>query len=253
MSRIARRIASRIARRTLPLLLSLMLVPALIACSGGGDDTPPTPTPRPQLTAAEAEPVLKRISLLATDIGTDYEQPVARYQTNDEAAAARPDSDNARQQFEDWGQVLTYNVQYAAPPTADLLFNAKTARMMNTATLFGGDDGASQSLAFLRSLPEDVVADFISGGDAGTMLSDTRVLKDIEFAPKGDESFAWRVSGKATFTGGFTVNYVADVVFVRSGNITGNVTTVALGQAPKRAELEKLIDTFLARAAAERG
>lgn len=242
----------RFPRAILMLMAAGLATFALAACSSGdGDDAPPTATPRPAMTEAQARTFLAAVALKADDIGTDYKQEVARYQTNEEAAAARPDTDNARTQFEEWGQILSYNVQYAAPPTADLLFNAKTARMMNTATVFETPAGASSSLEFLRSLPEDIVADFVSGGDGGTVLSDTRVQKDIEFAAKGDESFAWRVSGKATLAGGFVVNYVADVVFVRSGSVNGNVTTVALGQAPQRAELEKLIDTFLARIAAE--
>lgn len=226
----------------------------LAACGGdGGDDTPPTATPRAAMTQDEARAFISRASLAGADIGADYTQAVDRCQTNDEAAAARPDTENARTQFEKWGQVFTCNVRWDAPPNADLLFNAKTAQMMNSVTVFESPEGAAASLEFFRSLPENVVADFITGGDGGTALSDTRVQKDIEFVPKGDESFAWRVSGKATLEGGFVVNYVADVVFLRSGEVNGNVTTVALRQAPDRTELEGLVDTFLARIASERG
>ena len=242
------------AFRPVSLLIALTIAAlALAACSGdGGDDTPPTPTPRAAMTEAEARTFIETVSLTGTDIGADYTQAVDRCQTNDEAAAARPDTENARSQFEEWGQVFACNVRWDAPPNADLLFNAKTAQMMNSVTVFESPEGATASLEFFRALPEDIVSDFITGGDSSA-LSDTRVQKDIEFTPKGDESFAWRVSGKATLEGGFVVNYVADVVFVRSGEINGNVTTVALGQAPDRTELEGLVDTFLARIASERG
>jgi hypothetical protein len=72
-------------------------------------------------------------------------------------------------------------------------------------------------------------------------------VKDIDFPAKGDESFAWRLSGKAVFADGFTINFVADAVYVRVGRVTGNVTAVALGQAPDRAALVALIDKFIAR------
>ncbi len=230
-------------------MLLLPLAAVAVAC-GGGDDAPPPPTAEPTLSAAAAEAALEAIVLKASDIGDDYTQDVARVQTNEEAALARPDTDNARTQFEEWGQVLAYNVQYAAPPTADLIFNAKTARMMNTVTLFRTPEGAAAALTFLRDLPPEIVETLLDEDDGETQLSDTIVTKDIEFATKGDESFAWRVSGKATLPGDFVVNYVADVVWVRSGNTNGNVITVALGQPPDRAELEGLVDLFLTRAQA---
>lgn len=241
------------ALRPFALMIALMSL-AFAACGGdGGDDTPPTPTPRAAMTQEEARAFIGAASLTGADIGADYTQAVDRCQTNDEAAAARPDTENAKTQFQEWGQVITCNVRWDAPPDADLVFNAKTAQMMNSVTVFESPEGAAASLEFFRALPEDIVADFIAGGDGATTLSDTRVQKDIEFVAKGDESFAWRVSGKATLPGGFVVNYVADVVFVRTGEINGNVTTIALGQAPNRTELEGLVDTFLARVAAERG
>lgn len=239
--------------RRLPFVLAatflLPLVAFAVACSGG-DDASPTPTAEPTLSADAAEAALEALSLKAADIGDDYTQEVARVQTNEEVALARPDTDNARVQLAEWGQVLTYNVQYAAPPTADLIFNAKTARMMNTVTLFRTPEGAAAALVFLRDLPPETIETLLDEDDGETQLSDTIVTKDIEFTAKGDESFAWRVSGKATLPDGFVVNYVADVVFVRSGSTTGNVITVALGQPPDRAELEGLVDLFLTRAAA---
>jgi hypothetical protein len=72
----------------------------------------------------------------------------------------------------------------------------------------------------------------------------------MAFPSKGDESFAWRISGKATFEGGTTLNFIADTVFVRAGNISGSVTAVALGSPPDRAELERLVDRFVEKARA---
>jgi len=72
--------------------------------------------------------------------------------TNNALAAARPDSESAAAQYADWGQTLEYNVQYSAPADADLVFNGKIARVMNTATLFGASDGAIAALAYERDL-----------------------------------------------------------------------------------------------------
>ncbi len=191
--------------------------------------------------------MLKAMVLRTTDIGPDYTQEVARLQTNEDAAKARPDTEQARQQYREWDQVLAYNVQFGAPPTADLVFSDKTARVLNTATLYNTPVGAASALAFVRGLSPGVVANFLINDSSGTRISDTQVVKDIVFPAKGDGSFSWRISGKATFENGFTVNFVADSVFVRVGRVTGNVTTVALGQSPNPQELNSLVDKFVER------
>jgi len=223
----------------------VLLSPALVACGGGGSST--AAGVAPTISAGTAEARLATLVLDPGDVGGGYRQDAARAQTNEEAAKARPDTETARQQYADWGQVLAYNVQYAAPPTADLVFNGATARLMNTATLYQTADGASAALAYVHGLSPSVVANFLVNDGVGTKISDTQVVKDIEFAAEGDESFAWRVSGKATFSDGFTINFVADAVFVRAGRVTGNVTAVALGQPPDRAALTALVDKFIAR------
>lgn len=177
-------------------------------------------------------------------------QERAAAHTNDDLAQSRPDSENARAQYTDWGQVLEYNVQYSAPVDSDLVFNGKIARVMNTATLFAAPDGAAAALAYTRGLPPSTVANFLVNDGAGVKITDTQVVKDIAFPAKGDESFAWRLTGKATFADGLTVTFVADAVFVRAGRINGNVTAVAFGQAPKRDDLVALVDTFVERAKA---
>lgn len=231
-------------------LLVLPLAVLAVACGGGDDDPAPTPTAEPTLSAAAAETAIEAILLKGSDLGDDYTQDAESCQSNEDAALARPDTDNARTQFEEWGQVLACNAQFAAPPSADLIINAKTARMMNTVTLFRTPEGATEALTFLRDLPPEIVETLLDEGDGATQLSDTVVTKDIEFTPRGDELFAWRVAGKATLPDGLLINYVADVVHVRSGSTTGSIITVALGQPPDRAELEGLVDLFLTRAAA---
>ena len=186
--------------------------------------------------------------LQPADLGAGFTQASARVGTNDEAAKARPDTEKARQQYADWGQVLQYNVQYAAVSSADLVFNAKIARVMNTATYYQSPDGARAALAYTRDLPASTVANFLISESSGTMITDTQVVKDIAFPSKGDDSFAWRLTGKAVFENGFTVAFVADSVFVRIGRITGNVTAVALGQAPDRAAVTALVDAYIAHA-----
>ena len=227
------------SRIILPLAL---IAAALFAAACGGDDDAP-----PAISVADAEARLSAAVLRLDDIGGDYMEHTASVRTNEQQALARPDPDVAREQYEEWGQVLGYNVRYDAPPSADLLLNNKTARVMNAATLYTSEKGAASALDFVRGVPPEAIAAFIQSGNSGgeATLSDTRVTKDIEFPARGDESFAFRVAGKATFPDGFTVNYVADVVFVRVGATTGNVVTIALGQPPQRDELVALLDRFI--------
>ncbi|HZP58368.1 MAG TPA: hypothetical protein VFC53_12570 [Dehalococcoidia bacterium] len=228
-------------RRALALAALAAAVALLsVACGGSGE-----------LSQARAEEKLRAAVVPPEDAGPDFTQDLARVQTNDESARARPDTEQARKQYEEWRQVLAYRVQYSAPATPDLVFSGRTAQIMNTATIFETPDGAAASMAYVRALPESTVADFLINEGGGTKISDTQVVKDVDFPQEGDESFAWRSSGKATFADGFTVNFVADTVFVRAGRITGAITTVALGQPPDRAELETLVGRFVARAQRE--
>ena len=217
----------------------LASLPAAPACGGGVS----------RLSEKQAEHRLKQMALTASDIGDGYAQDVARLVSDEDAANARPDSDVARRQYAEWGQVLAYNVQYAASTGSGNVFSGETARVMNTATIFNERVGADDAFAYVRSLPESVVANFLVNDAAGTQISHVQATKEIEFAAKGDDSFAWRLSGKATFASGDTVTFVADSVFVRAGRVMGNVTSVALGNAPERRQLEQLVDTFVARVA----
>src|SRR5438105_3811181 len=201
-----------------------------------------------RLSEKQAEQRLPRMVLSASDIGEGYGQDVARFVSDEDAANARPDSDVARRQYAQWGQVLAYNVQYAAPDASAAVFSGDVARVMNTATMFNKADGAAAAFEYVRSLPDSVVANFLVNDAAGTRIRDVQATKDIEFTAKGDDSFAWRLSGKATFASGVTVTFVADSVFVRTGRVMGNVTSVALGNAPQRQQLEELVDMFVARA-----
>ena len=201
-----------------------------------------------RLSEKQAEQRLPRMVLSASDIGEGYGQDVARFVSDEDAANARPDSDVARRQYAQWGQVLAYNVQYAAPDASAAVFSGDVARVMNTATMFNKADGAAAAFEYVRSLPDSVVANFLVNDAAGTRIRDVQATKDIEFPAKGDDSFAWRLSGKATFVSGVTVTLVADSVFVRTGGVMGNVTTVAVGNAPQRQQLEELVDMFVSRA-----
>jgi len=202
------------------------------------------------ISPAAAESQLKQIVLQAADASTDFAQDQAIVQTNDDLAKARPNTEAARRQYADWGQVLQYNVQYSVPVAPDLVFSGKIARIMNTATLFVSQDGATAALGYTRGLPAPTVANFLVNDAGGTNISDTQIVKDIAFPAKGDESFAWRITGKATFPDGFTVVFVAEAVFVRAGRVNGNVTAVAFGQAPKRDDVIALVDKFVERARA---
>ena len=225
-------------------LFALVPLVVLAGCGGDGNGNDDAAT----VTPDEARAFLQSVIISPDDIPDDYTQDANRFQTNDEAAEARPDTEIARQQFRDWGQVLAYNVQYAAPPNIELITNGKTARVMHTATVFQTPEGAAQSLEFFRGLSEETLQDVInSDSGEGTVISDAKVTKDIEFTPKGDESTAFRVAGVATLENGLVVNFVADALAMRVDNVTTTIVTVALGQPPIRSELEQFADTFVER------
>ena len=227
-------------------------IAALAGCDDGNRNAmSASSAPGTAASAADAEARLRRIVLEPSDAGAGYTLDFARVQTNEQAARARPDTAAAMRQHETWGQVLAYNAQFSAPSLRDVVFSPKLARVMNTATIFNGADGASAALMYVRALSPGLLEDVLTNEGAGTRITGTQVTKDIAFAAKGDESFAWRVSGKATFADGFSINFIADTVFVRAGAVTGSVTGVALGDAPDRAELERLVDRFIEKARAE--
>lgn len=229
-------------------LVALVVLALATTACGGGSATSDAASAR--ISDAGAEALLAQTVLQPADLGAGFTQESARAGTNEDAAKARPDTDKARQQYADWGQVLQYNVQYAAAASTGLVFNAKIARVMNTATYYETPDGPRAALAYTRDLPPNTVANFLISESAGTKITDTQVVKDIAFPSKGDDSFAWRLTGKAVFENGFTVAFVADSIFVRVGRITGNVTAVALGQAPDRAAVTALVDAYIAHARA---
>jgi hypothetical protein len=220
------------------LVSSISIGAGAVACDRGG------------ASAADAEARLKQAVLAADDIGSGYTLDLARVQTNDESAASRPDTENARRQQAEWEQVLAYNVEFSPPPETDLVFTPAVARLMNTATLFRTAEGAGASLAYTRTLPPSVVANFLVNDASGTKITGTQMAIVDDLPAAGDESFAWRLSGKAAFDGGLDVTFVADAVFVRVGRLTGSVIVVGLGQEPGRAGVTALVDRFVERARA---
>jgi hypothetical protein len=225
----------------------------LTACSNGNRNATDAPgaTESP-VTVAAAEALLKRIVLSSDDVGANMTEASARIHTNDQLAEARADTDFARGQYDAWGQVLTYAVQFDAAQTRRLVDTGKPTRISNTATVFHDETGASTQLIYVRAQSEERLANAVTHEGAGTRIVDAQVTKDLAFPDKGAESFAWRISGKATFETGTTLNFISDTVFVRVGNITGSVTAVGLGSPPDRATLERLVDRFIEKIRAER-
>ena len=215
---------------------------AVAACGGSSGGAVPS-----KLSDVEAQARLERLVLQPADVGPGYTRDAAEFQTNDQLARARPDTDQARRQYTDWGQLLQLNVQIAAPAGADLVYTAKIARVVNTAAIFQTSDGADSALAFTRDLSASVVANFLLTESGGSSLTDTQVVKDTDFPTKGDASFAWRITGKLTMANGFTVTLIAETIFVRAGRTVGNVTVVGLGEAPAADLVTALVDTFVTR------
>lgn len=191
----------------------------------------------------DAETTLRGAVLDVTDVGAGYTLASSSFRSNETLAAARPDANAARAQYAEWGQALTYNVQYES--TNATSFSSDFARVLSTATLFDAGDGASLWLESVNALPDDAIRDFLINEGEGTRIDDTQVAKDLPFAAKGDESFAWRLSGKATFDTGSTQTFVADAVYVRAGRFAGNVVVVSFGAAPDAVKLEALVDRFV--------
>jgi hypothetical protein len=225
----------------------VLLAAALITGCDGGNGA--VSEGSASISLAGAESILRSVALAAADIGPAYAADVERTQTNEQSARARPDAEAALRQFEEWRQLLAFNAQYSPPTLTDVLYTPQFARVLHSVTLFDSAFGAASALAYLRSLSADLLADVLTDEGAGTQIIDTQVMKDIAFPPKGDESFAWRVRGTAHFSDQLTINFVADTVFVRSGNINASVTAVALGRAPDRGELVRLVDRFVEKAA----
>lgn len=226
----------------------------LVACSDGNrnvtDDGAPPPT---SISIAEAEALLMRVVLEPDDVGEQMSAGDARIQTNDQLSEARADTDFARGQYEAWGQVLAYSVQYNTSTARRLVDTGRPARVANTATVFHDATGASTQLVYMRAQSDERLANAVTNDGPGTRIVDAQVTKDLAFPDKGDESFAWRISGKATFEGGATLNFISDTVFVRVGNVTGSVTAVGLGSPPDRGELVRLVDRFIEKVRSERG
>lgn len=224
-------------RFLLPVLaVASLAVSAAIAC-GDGNASP--------AYSADSERMLRAVMLREDDIGDGYVRDLASVQTNEATASARPDTENAREQYRRWGQLLSFDVQFSPPAGADLVYTGRIARIMNQATLFANDGGASASLAFTRGLSPSVIANVLVNDGAGAKISETQALKDRPFPAKGDESFAWRLSGKATFPDGSVTAFVADAIFLRAGRFAGNIIAVGLGQQPDQAKLERMVDRFV--------
>ncbi|HWQ28165.1 MAG TPA: hypothetical protein VNN12_03985, partial [Dehalococcoidia bacterium] len=163
----------------------------------------------------------------------------AHFRTNEEALADVPadSADILRSLNEQWGRRYVYDTAFAAPPTPDLLGNGAIARLQSSASLFATPEGAEASIAFNRDLDPAVVAAFVEA--LGTEESPIRdvTAERIDFPAYGDSSHAWRFRGIVTVSG-LDLNFVADSVNVRVGDVTFSVTAITLNQPPPRAELE---------------
>jgi hypothetical protein len=205
----------------------------------------------PSISRAVAEAQLREIVLTLDDLGDEYAQDVAGIVTNEQAAQARPDTAAAERQYEAWGQVLSYNVQFSRNALGDVLNTPQHARVMNNATIYNDAEGAATAMVYLRSLPVDLLENILTNEGAGARITDTQVQRDIPFPARGDELYALRASGKATIGDRLTISFVADAVFVRAGNVNGVIIAVALGDTPDRAGLERLVDRFVEKARAK--
>lgn len=189
--------------------------------------------------ARDAQRRLAAATLQREDVPPDMTEAGAHFRNNEEALADVPadSADILRSLNEQWGRRYVYDTAFAAPPTPDLLGNGAIARLQSSASLFTTPEGAEASIAFNRDLDPAVVAAFVEA--LGTEESPIRdvTAERIDFPAYGDSSHAWRFRGVVTVSG-LDLNFVADSVNVRVGDITFSVTAITLNQPPPRAELE---------------
>jgi hypothetical protein len=225
---------------------------AAVACDNGNRNATDAAevSSAPSIPQAEAQATLERAVLALEDLGDGYLQDVARVITNAQAAHARADTAAAGRQYEAWGQALSYNVQFSRETVRDAINTPAHTRVMNNATIYNDAEGARTALVYLRALPVELLENILTNDGTGARIADTQVQRGVAFPERGDELYALRTSGKATLSDRLTVSFVADTVFVRVGNINGAITAVALGDAPDRAELERLVDRFIEKARA---
>jgi hypothetical protein len=226
---------------------------AVTACDDGNRNaigTAPPGTSAPAVSVVDAERRLEAVMLTADDLGGAYSKDASRWITNAQAAQARPDTAAAERQYEAWGQVLSYNVQFASDKLRDVVNTPLPARIMHNATIYNDTDGAGTAMVYLRALPLELLENILTNDGAGARIAGAQVQRDIAFPGRGDELYALRTSGKATISDRLTVSFIADTVFVRVGNLNGAITAVALGDAPDRAMLERLVDRFVEKARA---
>ena len=240
------------ARTVIGIAITAAVLLTATGCDNGNRNATVASSARADsISISDAERRAREVILESEDIGPEYALDAERVQTNEQSARARPDTAAAIRQYEAWGQVLALNAQFSAPTLRGVAYSPQFARVMHTATIFHDADGASTALLYVRGLSPALLSDILTNEGAGTQISDTQVTKDIAFPAQGDESFAWRVSGKATFQSRENITFIADTVFVRAGNVNAAITAVSLGDAPDRTELERLVHRFVEKARAE--
>lgn len=200
--------------------------------------------------AEAARSRLAAATLQAADVPPTMADAGSRFRSSEEALAelAPEAAGPLRALNEQWGRRYVYDTAFAAPPTPDLLGNGAIARLQSSAALFATAEGAEASIAFNRDLDPAVVAAFVEG--LGTPESPIRdvTAERIDFPAYGDSSHAWRFRGVVTVSG-LDLNFVADSVNVRVGDVTFSVTAITLNQPPPRAELEGYVALLAGRAA----
>jgi hypothetical protein len=218
-----------------------------------GPDTPVPRTASPTAGPLSPEAEVARARLAAAtlqpgDVPAEMTQAGAHFRTNEEALADVPaDSAGAlRALNEQWGRRYVFDTAYAAPPTPDLLGNGAIARLQSSAALFATAEGAEASMAFNRDLDPAVVAAFVEA--LGTEESPIRdvTAERIDFPAYGDSSHAWRFRGVVTVSG-LELNFVADSVNVRVGDVVFSVTAITLNQPPPQVELEGYVRLLAGR------
>jgi hypothetical protein len=214
--------------------IALVAGALLVACSGGPAGTAGA------TSRGDAERLLRSAALAPADAGGGFSVESTRFIGNEDAAAARPDSENARRQHAGWGRVLALETQLAGPAAADSLYSGRVVRVVQTSTLYETADGASAALSYTRDLRSSIVEGFLTNDGAGTKLDDVQLTRDLVPPDAGDESFAWRISGVATFETGQTVSIIADAAFIRAGRMTTTVMAVALASEPRAGALDAL-------------
>lgn len=234
---------------------ALMAGAMLLAPCGGGEEEAspaaspsvteeaspalPSPSPTPPVeTRAELQALLQAAVLHVEDLPSGFTLDEEEFLTNEEAAESDPiDSQEALDDFNKWGRLLSYEVVYSKGAGLGALLGG-TSTISVEVSLYRDADGLRAAVAHRRDMLEDPewVAKLLANIE-GEEYSDAR-FSMMSFADIGDESLAYQVTAQSSSE--LVDRVVIQVVHLREDRAAGTIITMAINAASPIEELEGL-------------